>query len=75
MLEVTEAGSGTSAPMLVRANLRLRHLLFGSPTARVSLSSHHSHPVIHLTRGPDANLFKEAFIKAQQDNEKLFTAE
>ncbi len=28
-----------------------------------------------LTCKPDANLFKEAFIKAQQDNEKLFTRE
>ncbi len=26
-----------------------------------------------LTTYPDANLFKEAFIKAQQDNKKLFT--
>ena len=28
-----------------------------------------------LTLGTDANLFKEAFIKAQQDNEKLFGQE
>lgn len=30
---------------------------------------------IRLTYQLDANLFKEAFIKAQQDNEKLFTKE
>jgi hypothetical protein len=30
---------------------------------------------MQLTCALDANLFKEAFIKAQQDNEKLFTQE
>lgn len=27
-----------------------------------------------LTFSPDANAFKDAFIKAQKDNESLFTA-
>ena len=58
----------------VRVSQRHRRLLFDLPTAKVSsncallLST-------QLTSSTDANLFKESFIKAQQDNEKLFGQE
>lgn len=61
--------------MSAKENLRRRHLLFGLPTARVGLSSQRSDRVAELITASDANLFKEAFIKAQQDNEKLFGKE
>jgi hypothetical protein len=67
---VTEAGFGMLQQMSVRENPRPRLLLFDLPTLRVCLlpfSSLHK-----LTLLPDANLFKEAFIKAQQENELLF---
>ena len=57
--------------MSVRVNQRPRRLLFDLPIPRVSFLS----PIVksaYLTGHPDANLFKEAFIKAQQENEALF---
>jgi len=55
----------------VKESQSLRHWPYASPTARVGV-------VIHKIRRSatniflDANLFKEAFITAQQENEKLF---
>jgi hypothetical protein len=56
--------------MSVRENLRPRLLLSDSPTLRVSLLLNVY--CKSLTLSIDANLFKEAFIKAQQENEALF---
>lgn len=59
--------------MSVRASPRLRPWRFVLPTARVSSST-----ICFATlqacshAGLDANGFKEAFIKAQQENEALF---
>ena len=70
MLEVIVVGFGTLRQMSVRASQRPRPLPFDSPTPRVrSLSQ------LQMCRANeviDANLFKEAFIKAQQENEALF---
>ena len=41
---------------------------FGNPESM----AHPSVCTIKAKTGTDANLFKEAFIKAQQENEKLF---
>lgn len=71
MLAVIEVGSGTSQPMCQRANRKPRHWPSDLVTVTVS-------PICHLDgcirtdHVLDANLFKEAFIKAQQDNEKIF---
>jgi hypothetical protein len=47
-------------------------LLSALPTAKVSALEYHNmlHALTHITI--DANGFKEAFIKAQQENEALF---
>ena len=60
--------------MSVRENQSLRLWLFASPIAKVRTSLPFS-ASLGMTdqRHPDANLFKEAFIKAQQENEALFT--
>lgn len=72
MLAVTVAGCGTPLQMSVRVSPRLRLWPSVSPTARVS--EIHYMQLQKLT-WLDANLFKDAFIKAQQENEKLFSAE
>lgn len=58
-------------PMSVRASQKLKLSPFDLLTPRVS------HPgfcwsIQQLIDTSDANLFKEAFIKAQQENEALF---
>ncbi len=70
MLVVTEVGFGMLLQMSVRESPRHRLLLFDLPTLRVSILPLRTH--IYLTLHADANLFKEAFIKAQQENELLF---
>ena len=72
MWVVTAAGFGTRPPTSARASLRLRLLLSALPTAKVSALEYHNilHALTHITI--DANGFKEAFIKAQQENEALF---
>ena len=65
-----EVGSGTLPLMSVRVSQRHRLLPSDLPTPRVSLALDValSNKLMIL----DANLFKEAFIKAQQENEALF---
>lgn len=67
--------------MSARASPRLLPWPFVSPTLRVRLtipptflSFFLSLLPIELTHSPDANAFKDAFMKAQKDNESLFTA-
>jgi len=71
MLAVTGHGFGTLPLMSVRVSLKLRHWPFASPTVTVSLVKHQG-IVNHTNRFIDANAFKEAFIRAQQENEHLF---
>ena len=74
MLAVTEAGSGMQLRTSARESQSLRLWLSGLRTAKVRaflLSSKLSGITDQCY--PDANLFKEAFIKAQQENEALFT--
>jgi hypothetical protein len=60
--------------MLAKVSLRLRLWLFVLPTARVSKTLDViDKSFFPLTVLVDANLFKDAFITAQQENEKLFT--
>ena len=60
--------------MCPRVSQKLARLLFVSPTAIVSqLSNHLARYIADHTI--DANAFKEAFIKAQQENEALFKAD
>ena len=62
--------------MLVRASQSHKHWLFGLQTARVRNNPPHPATLALLKRDhPDANLFKEAFEKAQSDNEALFPKE
>jgi len=57
--------------MSVRESLKPRHWPFASQTVTVSLVEHEG--IVNYTNWfIDANLFKEAFIKAQQENEHLF---
>jgi hypothetical protein len=72
MLVATEVGCGTLQQMSVRASQRHRLLLFDLQMPRVSLCSSLSTAAAHSNL--DANLFKEAFIKAQQENEALFAS-
>ncbi len=60
--------------MSVRGSQSLKLWLFGLPTVKVRASSLSS-KLWGITDSCylDANLFKEAFIKAQQENEALFT--
>ena len=62
--------------MLVRASQSHKHWLFGLLIARVRniLPTLLTLPILKRDR-PDANLFKEAFEKAQSDNEALFPKE
>lgn len=71
---MTEAGSGMQLQMSVRESQSLRLWLFGSPTAKVRTPSL-SLELLGIADQcySDANLFKESFIKAQQENEALFT--
>lgn len=75
MSAAIEVGSGTQQQMSVRVNQSHKLSPFGLPTAKVGF------PILinaeHNTNShfADANLFKEAFIKAQQDNEALFKEE
>ena len=59
--------------MLVRGNQRLRLLPFDLPTPRVSFPCLSYLCLPQLICDIDANLFKEAFLKAQQENEILFS--
>jgi len=64
--------------MSARANQSPRRLPFGLPTARVcptALRTSKNEGVQADALYSDANLFKEAFIKAQQENEALFPKE
>ena len=62
--------------MLVRASQSHKRWLFGLLTARVRKQSSPPCTLAILKRNhPDANLFKEAFEKAQSDNEALFPKE
>jgi len=61
--------------MSVRVSRRHKHLLFDLPTVTVGFGLIATIYVQQLTSSADANLFKEAFIKAQQENEKLFDHE
>jgi len=70
MSAVIEVGFGTLLLMSVRVSLKHRLLLSGLPTLRVSLFLLTTNT--QKLRYIDANLFKEAFIKAQQENEALF---
>jgi hypothetical protein len=72
MLAVTEVGFGTLPLMLVRVSRKPRLLLFDLPTLRVRLPFSIT-DCAELTYVSDANLFKEAFIRAQQENEALFS--
>lgn len=56
--------------MSARASLRLKHSPFDLATAIVCLPATFAREAANLHA--DANQFKEAFIKAQQENEKLF---
>lgn len=71
MLAATEVGFGTPLPMSVRVSQRPRLLQFDSPTLRVSFLPQAVLKEASLTY-VDANLFKDAFLKAQQENEVLF---
>lgn len=74
MLEVIGVGSTTHLMMSVRATLRLKLLPFDLQTPIVSLS----HTILlhlQLTLLIDANQFKEAFLKAQKENEALLKAD
>ena len=59
--------------MFLRVNQRRRHLLFASPTLRVRPLPIIPNYCTDTDYIADANLFKEAFIKAQQENEKIFS--
>ena len=69
MSAVTAAGCGMPPPMSAKESRRLRLWLSVSPTLRVGVSSPYKSV---FTNRLDANLFKEAFLKAQQENEALF---
>ena len=57
--------------MLVRVSLRLRLWLSALATARVSCTFYRVYlDVANIVL--DANLFKEAFEKAQEENSKIF---
>jgi hypothetical protein len=58
--------------MSARASLRHRPWLSDLPTARVSIFLCITHKDSTDMLILDANGFKEAFIKAQQENEALF---
>jgi hypothetical protein len=58
--------------MSARASPRLRLWPFVSPTARVSSGRFVQIAQRDTNSVADANQFKEAFIKAQQENEALF---
>lgn len=70
----TAVGFGTLRPTSPKANQKLVRLPFVLPTVKVS-SLHIPYVRRQLTSPLDANLFKEAFIKAQQENEALFKAD
>jgi hypothetical protein len=59
-------------PMSLKASQKRRLLPSALPTLRVRTPSTQIATDRKLTSLSDANLFKEAFIKAQQENEKLF---
>lgn len=64
--------------MSARESPRRRHSRYALPTVKVRLTATisvkpGSRAIADLT--VDANLFKEAFIKAQQENEALFSKE
>lgn len=61
--------------MSVRENLNPRLWPFGLPTAKVRATFPFSSEPLGIADECylDANLFKEAFINAQQENEALFT--
>lgn len=58
--------------MSARVSLKPRRSQSALPTARVSHIRVIYGGAVRLTITVDANLFKEAFIKAQQENETLF---
>ena len=58
--------------MLARESRNLKRSPFGLPIARVSFLRILVIKRMLTVTFPDANLFKEAFIKAQQENEALF---
>jgi hypothetical protein len=87
MSALIEVGCGMQQLMLARASPKLLLLLFVSPTLKVSYLSPIGFLdacgnfggvlcVMFLTEPffLDANAFKDAFLKAQKDNEALFSA-
>lgn len=69
-----EAGFGMLQRTLAKESQKLAHLQFDLLTATVCICARRKMKVtVSLTRIVDANLFKEAFIKAQQENEALFS--
>jgi hypothetical protein len=73
MLGLTDLGFGMRLRMLVRESPRHRLWLFDLPTVRVSGGVYFD-SMDGANDQTDANLFKEAFIKAQQENEVIFKA-
>ena len=71
---MTEAGSGMQLLMSARESQSLRLWLFDLPIAKVSASLLDPLDLLNVSEQLylDANLFKEAFFKAQQENEALF---
>jgi len=76
MSEVIDLGCGMLLLMSVRVNLKLKLWLFDLQTVRVSFITFHMSclfvQILIFIVSTDANAFKEAFIKAQQDNELVF---
>ena len=71
---MTEAGFGMLQRMSAKESQKLAHLRFDLRTATVCIYARAKmRALVSLTRTADANLFKEAFIKAQQENEALFS--
>lgn len=69
---MTAVGSGTRQQTSAKGNRSHKLLLFGLPIARVSFLLADFNQDLANSHVSDANAFKEAFIKAQQENEALF---
>lgn len=77
MLAVTAVGYGMPQQTSARENQRRKHWLFALRTATVR--SPYTHPLLYSQKSnegsTDATAFKDAFVKAQQENEALFAKE
>ena len=76
MSAAIEAGSGIPLPMSAKASPRLRPSPFDSRTPIVcSRLPSYQHSIIWVMADTiiDANLFKDAFVKAQAENESAFS--